>query len=89
MFLNFFSYLCVYKTSIYSTMDELNPTYGRMELAQLYFPHICGRAAWRKLKDVMIDDPALSPLLTTGRRTFLPIEVSCIFKVCGRPASLR
>ena len=28
-------------------------SYGRMELAQLYFPHICGRAAWRKFKDCM------------------------------------
>ena len=70
-------------------MDEFNPTYGRMELAQIYFPHICGRAAWRKLKDIMIDDPELSSLLTSGRRTFLPIEVDRIFKVCGRPASLR
>ena len=70
-------------------MNELNPTYGRMELAQLYFPHICGRAAWRKLKDIMTDDPTLSPLLNTGRSTFLPIEVSRIFKAYGRPASLR
>ena len=57
-----------------------------MELAQLYFPNICGRAAWRKLKDYMADDPSLSPLLTTGRRTFLPIEVDRIFNTIGRPA---
>ncbi len=67
-------------------MNELKPTYGRMELAQLYFPNICGRAAWRKLKDYMADDPSLSPLLTTGRRTFLPIEVDRIFHAIGRPA---
>ena len=50
-------------------------SYGRMELAQIYFPHICGRAAWRKLKECMADEPALCPLLRVKRRTFLPIEV--------------
>jgi len=56
-----------------------------MELAQLYFPNICGRAAWRKLKDYMGEYPELRALLTTGRRTFLPFEVSLIFNAFGRP----
>ena len=51
-------------------MNELKHTYGRMELAQLYFPNICGRAAWRKLKEIMADDPALKPLTGIKRRTF-------------------
>lgn len=62
-----------------------NRCYGRMELAQLYFPNICGRAAWRKLKDYMGEYPELRALLTTGRRTFLPFEVSLIFNAFGRP----
>ena len=56
-------------------------SYGRMELAQIYFPHICGRAAWREL-----NEPALCPLLRVKRRTFLPIEVESIFRVFGCPA---
>lgn len=57
-----------------------------MELAQIYFPHICGRAAWRKLKECMTDEPALRPLQRVRRRTFLPIEVECIFRVFGNPS---
>ena len=56
-----------------------------MELAQLYFPNICGRAAWRKFKDFVADDPVLSPLLATGHRTFMPAEVDRIFQALGRP----
>ena len=59
--------------------------YGRMELAQIYFPHICGRAAWRKLKDCMAEYPELDPLRTISRRTFLPLEVECIFRNLGVP----
>ena len=60
-------------------------SYGRMELAQIYFPHICGRAAWRKFKDCMAEYPELDPLLTLSRRTFLPLEVECIFRNLGVP----
>ena len=59
--------------------------YGRMELAQIYFPHICGRAAWRKLKDCMAEEPSLRPLLGVSRRTFLPAEVERIFKALVCP----
>ena len=61
-------------------------SYGRMELAQIYFPHICGRAAWRKLKECMADEPSLCPLLHAKRRIFLPIEVESIFRVFGCPS---
>ena len=60
-------------------------SYGRMELAQIYFPHICGRAAWRKFKDCMAEYPELDPLRTISRRTFLPLEVECIFRNLGVP----
>ena len=72
-----FSYLCSMETTI--------KTYGRTELAQLYFPAICPRAAWAKLRLYMIDDPRLSRLLSSKRRSFLPIEVSLIFDCLGRP----
>ena len=72
-----FSYLCSMETTI--------RTYGRTELAQLYFPAICPRAAWAKLRLYMHDYPRLRKLLASGRRTFLPVEVALIFDTLGRP----
>ncbi len=66
-------------------METTIKTYGRTELAQLYFPAICPRAAWAKLRLYMIDDPRLSRLLSSKRRSFLPIEVALIFDTLGRP----
>ena len=60
-------------------------TYGRTELAQLYFPAICPRAAWAKLRLYMSDDPRLSSLLACRRRSFLPVEVALIFDCLGHP----
>ena len=74
---NYFSYLCTMETTI--------RTYGRTELAQLYFPAICPRAAWAKLRLYMSDYPQLHPLLSNTRRSFLPIEVSLIFDTLGKP----
>lgn len=65
-------------------MNEVK-TYGRTELAQLYFPAICPRAAWAKLRLYMSDYPQLCDLLSNKRRTFLPIEVALIFDTIGRP----
>ena len=76
-YFDYFSYLCTMETTI--------RTYGRTELAQLYFPAICPRAAWAKLRLYMSDYPQLRKLLTCKRRTFLPIEVSLIFDTLGRP----
>jgi hypothetical protein len=67
-----------------SMVNEIR-TYGRTELAQLYFPAICPRAAWAKLRLYMSDYPRLRKLLACKRRTFLPIEVSLIFDTLGRP----
>jgi len=60
-------------------------TFGRMELAQRYFPAITPRAAWRKLKDLLLEDPATAPLASLSRRTFLPVEVDTIFTTWGKP----
>ena len=60
-------------------------TYGRMELAQAYFPYITARSAWKKLKGLLEDDPRTAPLTQLSRRTFLPTEVSIIFSTIGIP----
>ena len=74
---DYFSYLCTMETTVKS--------YGRTELAQLYFPAICPRAAWAKLRLYMSDYPRLRTLLCCKRRTFLPVEVALIFDCLGRP----
>ena len=56
-----------------------------MELAQAYFPAITPRAAWKKVKSLLIDDPSTSHLARLTRRTFLPAEVATIFAVLGTP----
>ena len=66
-------------------METTIRTYGRTELAQLYFPTICPRAAWAKLRLYMQDYPALTEILNTGHRSFLPSEVATIFDCLGRP----
>ena len=81
-----FSYLCrkIMVNNQCSMVNEIR-TYGRTELAQLYFPAICPRAAWAKLRLYMHDYPQLHNLLACKRRTFLPVEVSLIFDTLGRP----
>ena len=66
-------------------MNSEIKTYGRTELAQLYFPAICPRAAWAKLRLYMQDYPRLQELVLCKRRTFLPAEVALIFDTLGRP----
>ena len=58
---------------------------GRTELAQLYFPYILPKSAWEKLKALLLEDPALAPLATLRRRTFLPSEVAKIYASLGHP----
>ena len=83
---DYFSYLCrkLMVNNQCSMVNEIR-TYGRTELAQLYFPAICPRAAWAKLRLYMSDYPRLRKLLACKRRTFLPVEVSLIFDTLGRP----
>ena len=58
---------------------------GRTELAQRYFPYIQPKSAWEKLRALMQEDPALAPLATIRRRTFLPAEVNIIYQRPGQP----
>ena len=85
-----FCYLCIGKINVES--DQINRimneyhhirTYGRMELAQAYFPYITARSAWKKLKGLLEDDPRTASLTQLSRRTFLPAEVSTIFSMLG------
>ena len=56
-----------------------------MELAQNYFPAITPRAAWKKLKSLLLDDPSTASFARLTRRTFLPVEVSAIYASLGEP----
>ena len=66
-------------------MEHSSKSFGRMELAQLYFPYILPRSAWQKLKSLLVEDPALKHLVTLKRRSFLPVEVNIIYQRLGRP----
>ena len=58
---------------------------GRAELALQYFPFVQPMSAWRKLQQLLADEPSLRHLATLRRRTFLPTEVNKIYQVLGRP----
>ena len=60
-------------------------TYGRTELAQLYFPRLCPQAAWRKLRTLMLEYPALAELAVMPRRTLTVREVGDVFDLLGTP----
>ena len=56
-----------------------------MELAQMYFPAIAPRSAWRRMKDLLLESSSTSELATMSRRVFMPAEVSLIFETFGVP----
>jgi len=66
-------------------MEKEIKTYGRTELAQLYFPAIAPRSAWRRMKDLLLESPLTAELATHSRRSFIPAEVSLIFDTFGVP----
>ena len=66
-------------------MEHSSKSFGRMGLAQLYFPYILPRSAWQKLKSLLVEDPALKHLVTLKRRSFLPVEVNIIYQRLGHP----
>jgi len=66
-------------------MAQTVKSFGRMELAQLYFPCILPRSAWKKLKSLLMEDPALQHLSSLKRRSFLPSEVNIIYQRLGHP----
>ena len=60
-------------------------TFGRTELAALYFPYIQPHTAWQKLRGLLAEDPNLAPLTQLKRRTFLSAEVNKIYQTLGQP----
>ena len=66
-------------------MEKVVKTYGRMELAQMYFPAIAPRSAWRRLKDLLSESASTAELAHLSRRVFMPAEVSLIFETFGMP----
>jgi hypothetical protein len=63
----------------------LMKNFGRMELATRYFPTLCPRAAWHKLKLLLQEYPELSRLATMSRRSFTAREADDIFTLIGEP----
>ena len=61
------------------------PSMGRMELAQAYFPAILPRSAWLKFRSLLEDYPELSGFAHQKRRTYLPSEVNIIYQHLGHP----
>ena len=64
--------------------------YGRTELAQLYSPDITSQSAWRKLREWIEGNTALSDELCAlgydgSKRTFTPRMVSRIVYYLGYP----
>ena len=59
-----------------------------MELAQLYFPAIAPRSAWRRMKDLLRESSTTAELAEQTRRVFMPAEVSLIFETFGARPSL-
>jgi hypothetical protein len=66
-------------------MEKVIKTYGRMELAQMYFPAIAPRSAWRRMKDLLRESSTTAELAEQSRRVFMPAEVSLIFETFGAP----
>ena len=65
-------------------------TYGRTELAQMYFPGYTAKAAWRRLRSwLALCPPLRAELARLGydgrRRTFTPAEIAAIFEYIGEP----
>ena len=58
--------------------------FGRTELALQYFPHLKPHSAWLKLRSLLTDDPTTAPLARQTRRTFMPAEVTLIYRSLGR-----
>lgn len=65
-------------------------TYGRTELAQLYFPDLCPQAAFRKLNQWIDFHPTLRielrALVPSDKvRTYTPAQVQLIYHALGEP----
>ena len=65
-------------------------TYGRTELAQLYWPGLCPQAAFRKLSQLIDFHPTLRrelrALVPSDKvRTYTPAQVQLIYNALGEP----
>ena len=65
-------------------------TYGRMELAQTYFPTLLALSAWNKLKRWIDNCPQLKKRLAEltenpKARTWTPRQVEAIVEMLGEP----
>ena len=67
------------------TMEAKVKSYGRTELAQLYFPQLTTDGAWHKLRSWLHLNPRLEHFYASRRRTFTPAEVALIFTELGEP----
>ena len=66
-------------------MEPKIKTYGRSELAQMYFPTLLQKSAWQKLKSWLQINPVLCSLSSLTRGTYTPAEVQLIFSQLGEP----
>ena len=85
VYFNFFFVPLQYNNQIGITMEKTIKTFGRTELAQIYFPRLCPEAAWHKLRSWLKINPHLSHLYELARRTFTPAEVRLIYAELGEP----
>lgn len=65
-------------------------SYGRTQLAMIYFPDMCRDAAYRKLKSWITGCKGLVEALAKvgycgHKRTFTPAQVALIFEYLGEP----
>ena len=66
-------------------MEKMIRSFGRTELAQLYFPGLTPDGAWHKLRAWLHLNPRLSHFYELRRRTFTPAEVQLIYAELGEP----
>jgi hypothetical protein len=68
-------------------MDDIKiRPYGRIELAERYFPRLTPKSAWRKLKGWMDFNPELRQILRESNlRTFTSNQVAKIVEMLGEP----
>ena len=81
----FFTTFAAYKPTPFFAMNPITNIVGRTQLAQSYFPALTPKSAWRKLRDLLLTDPATAALATLRRRYFLPSEVELVGLRFGRP----
>ena len=85
VYVDYFLYLCTIVIKIDRNMVKASKTFGRTELALVYFPQLCPEAAWHKLRSWLKLNPRLQHLYELRRRSFTPAEVQLIYAELGEP----